>query len=163
MKRIILLSAAGLLGAIMLAGDGVAVWLFMTRTQVGNLADATTLAANPTGVHHGKVHFATMPKVIVSLARNNPNGASYAQIGLSFSSYNQKAVEAFESVRPIIKAEIISSVMAHADQVATGSQAARKAIIASALADANKVVAQQDAKLGKSPFLGAYLTDFLLQ
>ena len=163
MKRTLLLAGCGLLATVMLTGDGVAVWLFMTRPTAGGPPVATTTVAGPVSVHHGTLYFAKMPKLVVSLADNNPNGASYAQIGLSFSSYDKQTVKTFDSMRPIIKAAIIASVMAHADQVATGSQAARQTIIAGALADANKIVTQQDANLGTAPFVGAYLTDFLLQ
>lgn len=164
MKKMILIVAASVLVIGMLAGDGLAGWLFLTRH-----ARATVVAAAQPGhrvqIPHGALHFVELDKFVVSLppADASGNGPSYAQVGLSFASYNKAALKAFQGVQPMIKAAIISSIMAHADKVATGSPAARKEIIASALTAANTIVAQQDPKIGPQPFAGAFLTDFLLQ
>jgi flagellar basal body-associated protein FliL len=163
MMKIVLIAVGVLLGIVMLAGDGLAAWLFLTRqgdAQQPAAAKAITPAAKPPG----PLHFAELEKFVVSLATASESGGhSYAQVNLSFSSYNEDAVKAFDDVRPMIKAAVVSSIMAHADKVATGSTEAREMIIAEALAAANSIVAQQDPKMGQRPFAGAFLTDFVLQ
>ena len=162
MMKILLIGVGLLLGIAMLAGDGLAAWLFLTRQDsVQHVA-----AAKPTGPEAkppGPLHFAELDKFVVSLATNAESGATYAQVNLSFSSYNEQAVKAFDDVRPMIKAAVVSSIMAHSDKVATGSSDAREIIIADALAAANSIVVQQDPKIGPKPFVGAFLTDFVLQ
>ena len=162
MTKTLLIIVGGLLGIAMLGGDGMAAWLLLTRhdgAQRLAAADPTT----PPVKSHGPIHFADLDKLVVSLANVGDSGPSYAQVGLSFSSYDERALKAFDDVRPMIKAAVISSIMAHADKVATGSAAARQVIIADALGAANTIVAQQDPKVGSRPFVGAFLTDFVLQ
>lgn len=162
MMKILLIGVGVLLGIAMLAGDGLAAWLFLTRHDAAPEVAAAKPAA-PEAKPPGPLHFAELDKFVVSLATNSESGASYAQVNLSFSSYNEQAVKAFEDVRPMIKAAVVSSIMAHADKVATGSSDAREIIIADALSAANSIVAQQDPKIGPKPFVGAFLTDFVLQ
>lgn len=160
--KILLIGVGVLLGIAMLAGDGLAAWLFLTR-QDGVQQVAAAKPASPEAKPPGPLHFAELDKFVVSLATNADSGATYAQVNLSFSSYNEQAVKAFDDVRPMIKAAVVSSIMAHSDKVATGSSDAREIIIADALAAANSIVVQQDPKIGPKPFVGAFLTDFVLQ
>lgn len=168
MKKVILIVAASVLILSMLAGDGLAGWLLLTQHRGANVA-TTAGAVHSVQKPHGTLHFVQLDKFVVTLppakadADANANGPSYAQVGLSFASYDKAALKAFQAVQPMIKAAIISSIMAHADKVATGSSAARKEIIASALTAANTIVTQQNPKVGPQPFAGAFLTDFLLQ
>lgn len=162
MKKTLLIGVGVLLGIAMLAGDGLAAWLVLTR-QDGAQQVAAAKPASPETKPAGPLHFAELDKFVVSLATNSEAGATYAQVNLSFSSYNEQAVKTFDDVRPMIKAAVVSSIMAHADKVATGSSEAREIIIADALAAANSIVTQQDPKIGPKPFAGAFLTDFVLQ
>jgi flagellar basal body-associated protein FliL len=167
MTKKLLIVIGALVGMAMLAGDGVAGWLLLTRQDSGKTQVAAASAGKPTPQPppqpHGMLHFAELDKFVVSLANGGDNAPSYAQVNLSFSSYNAQALKTFDEVRPMIKAAVISSIMANAGQVATGSSAARKVIIADALAAANSIVTQQDPKIGSQPFVGAFLTDFVLQ
>lgn len=164
MIKVLLIVVGGLLGIGMLAGDGLAAWLLLTRPSGLPLpltsAQPATPAAKPPA---GPLHFADLDKFVVSLATAADSGATYAQVNLSFSSHNERAVKVFDDMRPMIKAAVISSIMAHADKVATGSADARAIIIADALAAANSIVTQEDPKIGSRPFDGAFLTDFVLQ
>lgn len=168
MKKVILIVAASVLIIGMLAGDGLAGWLWATRHRATNITAAAS-TVHPVQKPHGTLHFAELGKFVVSLppastdANASASGPSYAQVGLSFASYDEAALKAFKAVQPMIKAAIISSIMAHADKVATGSPAARKEIIADALTATNTIVARQNPKVGPQPFAGAFLTDFLLQ
>jgi flagellar basal body-associated protein FliL len=162
MMKILLIGVGCLLGIAMLAGDGLAAWLLLTG-QGGTQQLAGAKPTAPEAKPSGPLHFAELDKFVVSLATTNETGATYAQVNLSFSSYNEQAVKTFDDVRPMIKAAVVSSIMAHADKVATGSSDAREIIIADALAAANSIVAQQDPKIGPRPFAGAFLTDFVLQ
>jgi flagellar basal body-associated protein FliL len=162
MMKIILIAIGALLGIAMLAGDGLAAWLFFTR-QDGLQQPAAVKPVSPEANSHGPLHFAELDKFVVSLAITGETGPTYVQLNLSFSSYNEDATKTFDDVRPMIKAAVVSSIMAHADKVATGSSDARETIIADALAAANSIVVQQDPKMGPKPFVGAFLTDFVLQ
>jgi flagellar basal body-associated protein FliL len=162
MMKTLLIGVGVLLGIAMLAGDGLAGWLLLTR-QDGVQQPAAAKPASPEAKPPGPLHFAELDKFLVSLATTAESGATYAQVNLSFSSYNEQAVKTFDDVRPMIKAAVVSSIMAHADKVATGSSEAREIIIADALAAANSIVVQQDPKIGPKPFVGAFLTDFVLQ
>ena len=162
MMKTLLIGVGVLLGIGMLAGDGLAGWLLLTR-QDGVQRPAAAKPVGPEAKPPGPLHFAELDKFVVSLATNAESGATYAQVNLSFSSYNEQAVKTFDDVRPMIKAAVVSSIMAHSDKVATGSSDAREIIIADALAAANSIVVQQDPKIGPKPFVGAFLTDFVLQ
>jgi flagellar basal body-associated protein FliL len=162
MMKTLLIGVGVLLGIGMLAGDGLAGWLLLTR-QDDVQHTVATKPAGPEAKPPGPLHFAELDKFVVSLATNAESGATYAQVNLSFSSYNEQAVKTFDDVRPMIKAAVVSSIMAHSDKVATGSSDAREIIIADALAAANSIVVQQDPKIGPKPFVGAFLTDFVLQ
>jgi flagellar basal body-associated protein FliL len=162
MTKILLIVACGLVGTAMLAGDGLAAWLLLTQSRSGHSALAARVA-RPVERAHGVLHFAALDKFVVTLPGAGGDAPSYAQVGLSFSSYDQTALKAFDDVRPMIKAAVIATIMAHAGKVVTGSPGARQMIIAEALAAANSIVAQQDPKVGPQPFVGAFLTDFLLQ
>ena len=162
MIKVLLIVVGGLLGIGMLAGDGLAAWLLLTRPDtLPQLTAAKPATTPPKPV--GSPHFAELDKFVVSLATTGDSGPTYAQVNLSFSSYNEQALKIFDDVRPMIKAAVISSIMAHADKVATGSADARAVIIADALAAANSIVTQEDPKIGSRPFDGAFLTDFVLQ
>jgi flagellar basal body-associated protein FliL len=163
MTKTILIVIGALVGVAMLAGDGLAGWLLLTRQDNSKTRVAAVGAVKPAPQPHGMLHFAELDKFVVSLANGGDSGPSYAQVNLSFSSYDTQALKAFDEMRPMIKAAVISSIMANADKVATGSSAARKVIIADALAAANAIVTQQDPKIGSQPFVGAFLTDFVLQ
>jgi len=163
MKKTLLIGVGVLLGIAMLAGDGLAGWLLLTRQDGVQQLAAAKQAGPEAKPPPGPLHFAELDKFVVSLATNADSGATYAQVNLSFSSYNEQAVKAFDDVRPMIKAAVVSSIMAHADKVATGSSDAREIIIADALSAANSIVVQQDPKIGPRPFVGAFLTDFVLQ
>lgn len=170
MKKYILYGIGGLFVVLMLLGDGAALYPVVFHK------DPTATAASKSAAHakhakkkkpkrhpHGKPHFVKLKKFVVTLPHPNGGGQSYLQLSIEFLTYHRKAVKTFEAYKPTIESAITSNVMAQSGYFQQHQTKARHRLEKQALSIANKLVHQASQKLGKSPFLGAYVTSFVMQ
>lgn len=165
MKKWLLGSGIGVLVLAMLAGDGLAL---LQWTGSGPRARAGTEASAHPAAEQGRpppraLFLATLPKFVAVLTTDGGGDSTYAEIAITFSSYDRRAVDKFESVLPIIQAAIVAEVMQEGSALATGGEAARTTMTHQALLAANRIIARTDPALGAAAFAKAYLTEFLIQ
>lgn len=163
MKKRFLGAGLGVVVVAMLAGYGLAAWQRMGRSAGPGTAAKAAIAVRHDDPAPKPIFLAAMPKFVAVLQTDGEGDNTYAEIGLTFSSHDSKAVEKFKSVQPIIKAAIISGVMEQGRELSTGDGAARAKMTDQALVAVNAVLAKTDPALGKRAFDNAYLTEFLLQ
>lgn len=168
MKKYILYGIGGLFVVIMLLGDGAALYPILFHkdppaTAAKASAHAKHAKKKPKRPPHGKPHFVKLKKFVVTLPHPNGGGQSYLQLSIEFLTYHRKAVNTFESYKPTIESAITSNVMAQSGYFQEHQTKARHRLEKQALSIANKLVHQADQKLGKAPFLGAYVTSFVMQ
>lgn len=164
MKRSIALIAVGALFVLALIGDGAAVALWLRSGQQPAVAKKDKHTASKKASTNEPLYFASIKNFVVSLpANSNGDGPTYVQIGLSFATHDKKAVAEFDHLMPIIKSNLIALAVANASTLESNRAKAAHAIPASALPIVNKVMQQDNAKLGQAPFIGAYLTDLIIQ
>lgn len=165
MKKRFIGAGLGMVLVAMLAGYGLAA---LQRPSNDARAGAATKTATAIAAKHGDpspqpIFLAEMPKFVAVLQTDGEGDSTYAEIGLTFSSHDPKAVEKFKSVLPIIKAAIVAGVMQQGQELSTGDGAARTKLTDQALVAVNKVLATTDPALGTRAFNEAYLTEFLIQ
>lgn len=170
MKKWLLRAAIGMMALAMLAGDGLAVFFWKEKAAAApTRTDATALPLSlptslPTSLLPPRhLYLATLPKFVAVLSTDGAGDSTYAEIALTFSTYDQRAVDAFGNVLPIVQAAIISEVMQNGSALATGDEAARTAMTHQALLAVNRIIGKTSPALGVSAFASAYLTDFLIQ
>ncbi|HUC18848.1 MAG TPA: hypothetical protein VMA37_14300 [Acetobacteraceae bacterium] len=166
MKKWLLRAAIGTIALAMLAGDGLAVLFWKERavaapTRPAAAARHMSLPMSLLPPRH--IYLASLPKFVAVLSTDGAGDSTYAEIALTFSTYDQRAVEAFGNVLPIVQAAVISEVMQNGSSLATGDEAARTAMTHQALLAVNSVIGKTTPALGVSAFTSAYLTDFLIQ
>jgi len=170
MKKWLLRAAIGMVALAMLAGDGLAV-LFWKEREVAaptRIAAAARPMAMPVSrpislLPPRHIYLASLPKFVAVLSTDGAGDSTYAEIALTFSSYDQRAVAAFGNVLPIVQAAVISEVMQNGSALATGDEAARTTMTHQALLAVNSIIGKTTPPLGLSAFTHAYLTDFLIQ
>jgi flagellar basal body-associated protein FliL len=162
--KLIAIIGAVVIAVLLLAGDGFAVYLWLTTRDHTHIDTAKTVKAAEADTT-GPLSFATIPKFVVSLpATADTAGENYIQVGFAFATHNPKAVEAFDKYQPIIKADLILDLMQRAGDFSSGSSTAkRQTVIKGTLDIVNAVIVQEEPALGTTAFQGAYLTDFVAQ
>lgn len=168
MKKYILYGIGGLFVVLMLLGDGAALYpvIFHKNAPAASAKDpahAKHVKKTPKRPPHGKPHFVKLKKFVVTLPHPNGGGQSYLQLSIEFLTYHSKAVKTFRAYEPTIESAITSNVMAQSGYFQQHQTKARHRLEKQALSIANKLVHQASHKLGKSPFLGAYVTSFVMQ
>lgn len=88
---------------------------------------------------------------------------AYLQLSLSFLTESQRAAKDFAKLMPMIKSAIISDVMSSGLSPNGDPVKMKHQISDYSLQAANTIVSQADAKVGKTPFVGAYVTTFVTQ
>ena len=135
-----------------------------------------TLAAMDLWANHGKaaaaappplvpkpLFFADLSDVVVSLPPEaNEPATSYVSFGIEFATTDDKAVAAFGTYQPIIKAGIISLLMAETGDALQQPQV-RAELIQNCLAVANGVLKSNEAAGKIPPFGNAYITNLVIQ
>jgi flagellar basal body-associated protein FliL len=120
-------------------------------------------AAAPRPLVPKPIYFADLSDVVVSLPPEADQPAtSYVSFGIEFATTDQKAVAAFGNYQPIIKAGIISLLMAETGDALQQPQV-RATLIQNCLAVANEVLKANDAAGQTPPFGNAYITDLVIQ
>jgi hypothetical protein len=89
--------------------------------------------------------------------------AGYLQLSLSFLTESQRAAKDFGKLMPMIKSAIISDVMSSGLSPNEDPVKMKLQISDYSLQAANTIVSQADSKVGKTPFVGAYVTTFVTQ
>jgi flagellar basal body-associated protein FliL len=108
------------------------------------------------------IFFAQLDDITVSMPPEAGQPAdSYVDIGIQFSTHDQKAVDAFTTLEPIVKANVLALMMAQNTQ-GLQSEPARSAIIAQCLDIANNVV-EKNANYQTAPFINGYITNLMVQ
>jgi len=124
---------------------------------------AKTAAAAPPPLVPKPIYFADLSDVVVSLPPEADQPAtSYVSFGIEFATTDQKAVAAFGNYQPIIKAGIISLLMAETGDALQQPQV-RAELIHNCLDVANEVLKANDAAGATPPFGNAYITDLVIQ
>jgi len=110
----------------------------------------------------GPILFAPLDDITVSIppAAGEPPD-SYVDIGIQFATHDQKAVDAFTALEPIVKANVLALLMAQNTE-SLQSEPDRSAIIAKCLDIANSVV-EKNANYQSAPFIGGYVTNLMVQ
>jgi len=126
-------------------------------------ATAAAAAPAPTPVKARPIFFSDLPGIVVSIPpQPNTPSTSYVDIDMQFATYDAKALENFNAVLPIIKADIISLLMSQTSGELQ-DQAVRAKVIASCLEIANNVLKQNGMANGAPPFNAAYITNLVIQ
>jgi flagellar basal body-associated protein FliL len=162
MKKWLLGAVIGVAALAMLAGDGIAVFLW-TRKAPAAPAHAHLATRHESPLPPAHLYLATLPKFVAVLTTDGDGNSTYAEIAITFSAYDQRAVDAFGNVVPIIQAAIITEVMQDGSALSTGDETARKMLTHQALLAVNHIVEKTMPALGAEAFANAYLTDFLIQ
>ena len=169
MKKWLLGGGIGVLVLAMLAGDGAAVLEWMQRTTPavagppGGIAAARETARHEDPLPPKPLYLAALPKFVAVLTTDGNGDSTYAEIAITFSSYDRRAVDKFQSVLPIIQAAIVAEVMQDGSALATGDETARTTMTHQALLAVNRIIDKTAPALGIAAFGNAYLTDFLIQ
>ena len=164
MKRSIVLIAVGALFVLAVLGDGAAVALWLGFGHQPSVAGADKHTASMKTSKKGPIYFASIKNFVVSLPGNGDGeGPRYVEIGLSFATHNKDAIAEFNHLMPIIKSNLIAVAVANAGTLESNHPQTAHTIATSALPVVNKVLRQDDVKLGQEPFIGAYLTDLIIQ
>jgi hypothetical protein len=86
---------------------------------------------------------------------------SYVDIRIQFATHDQKAVDAFTALEPIVKANVLALLMAQST-AGLQSDPFRSAIIAQCLQIANATV-EKNANYQAPPFINGYITNLMVQ
>jgi flagellar basal body-associated protein FliL len=151
-------------GVIVLAlvGGGGAVFGVMHFLQMGNANHAHSDAAK-TNAHPKPILFADLSDIVVSIPpQAGAPATSYVQIGMQFSTRDEKAVESFTALQPIIKAQVINLLMSETS-AALQNPTTRNQLIQDCLNAANSVLAQNSGNSGGKPFDAVYITNLVVQ
>ena len=167
MKKWLLGIGIGVIVLAMLTGDGLALLEWMGRNPEATPTHAAA-SAHEAAQHENlsppkPLYLAALPKFVAVLTTDGGGDSTYAEIAITFSSYDHRAVDKFESVLPIIQAAIVAEVMQKGSALATGDETARTTMTHQALLAVNRIIGKTDPPLGTSAFVDAYLTDFLIQ
>jgi len=108
------------------------------------------------------IYFAPLDDITVSMppAAGEPADA-YVDIGIQFATHDQKAVDAFTALEPIVKANVLALLMAQST-AGLQSEPSRSAIIAQCLQIANATV-EKNANYQAPPFINGYITNLMVQ
>jgi flagellar basal body-associated protein FliL len=169
MKKWLLGGGIGVLVLAMLAGDGLAALEWMQRTTAavagapGGVATARETVRHKDPLPPKPLYLAELPRFVAVLTTDGNGNSTYAEIAITFSSYDRRAVDKFQSVLPIIQAAIVAEVMQDGSALATGDETARTTMTHQALLAVNRIIDKTAPALGTAAFGNAYLTDFLIQ
>lgn len=165
MKKPLLIGAGAAIAVMMIAGDGFAIAMWVASHHKRQPEAGAEVVKARAGKYAGPVYFAKLSKFVVSLPHNSDGGGGgYIQVGFSFSTNNKKAVESFNKLLPIIKADLLADLMRNGPKLAAAQPGrGRKKVVDGTLAIVNNVLRQEDPALRNDLFQGAYLTDFVAQ
>jgi flagellar basal body-associated protein FliL len=157
------LGVAVLLVAAVGLGVGGTLGAIHLLTPPATAAAAGAAAPRPAPVKAKPIFFSDLPGIVVSIPpQPNTPSTSYVDIDMQFATYDAKALTDFNTLQPIIKAEIISLLMSQTSG-ALQDQSVRAKVIASCLQIANSVLKLNGMANGGPPFTAAYITNLVIQ
>lgn len=173
MRKIALYVAAAVAVVVMLIGDGIGIAAFLAHSKDAHPAShVAQKSENEAGHapdhkqatrHEGTPHFVMLKKFVITLPHSKGGGQDYLQLAINFMTFDRKAIKIFKQYKPAVESAVTSSVMDQSGYFRAHPTKARQRLKKQALMIANRLVSQADGKLGKSPFAGAYVTDYVLQ
>jgi flagellar basal body-associated protein FliL len=157
------LVTAGVIVFALVGGAG-ATFGVMHFLSMGNAnhAHSDTAKAND-NAHPKPILFADLSDIVVSIPpQAGAPATSYVQIGMQFSTRDEKAVESFTALQPIIKSQVINLLMGETS-AALQNPATRSQLIQNCLNAANSVLAQNSGNSAAKPFDAVYITNLVVQ
>jgi len=153
MKKLIIIGLAALL---VLGGGGAAAYIFVLAPK-GN-AKTAKVAEKPK-----PLLFAEMPDLVASIPPDAGEPASsYLQMSIQFSTTDPNAETAFDSIEPIIKAQLIDLMLGQTGKTVI-DPAARQALLAASLKVVNQALKKNIGYTPGDPFTAAYITSLVIQ
>ena len=152
---------AGIVVVAIAAGAG-AMFGAMHFLSMNRPAEAHSTPTRTDPAHPKPIFFADLSDIVVSVPpQAGAPATSYVQIGMQFSTYDQRALANFTTFQPIIKSEVINLLMSETS-AALQDPTTRAVLIQNCLDAANSVLAK-DAGSTDKPFTAAYITNFVVQ
>ncbi|HTJ90741.1 MAG TPA: flagellar basal body-associated FliL family protein [Acidocella sp.] len=113
--------------------------------------------------HPKPIYFADLSSIVVSVPpQAGAPATSYVQIGMQFATHDERALESFNTLQPIIKSQVINLLM-NETSAALQNPTTRAELIQNSLNVANAVLAKDAGKAGDNPFDAAYITNLVVQ
>jgi flagellar basal body-associated protein FliL len=152
MKKIILIAV---LAAVLLGGGIGGAFFYLSMHHA---ATAHKLPPPPK-----PIYFAQLADLVVTVpADAGDSTATYVQITLQFSSFDQNAVNEFGNLQPIIKSEIITLLMAKTAK-SLMDPSTHDDLTKTCLTIANQVLNKSANYTPANPFTAAYITNLVEQ
>jgi flagellar basal body-associated protein FliL len=156
------LVTAGVIVLAIAIGAG-ATFGVMHFLQMRGAAHAHDTAKTGGDAHPKPIYFADLSSIVVSIPpQTGASATSYVQIGMQFATHDERALESFNTLQPIIKSQVINLLM-NETSAALQNPATRNELIQSSLDIANQVLAKDSGKTGEKPFDAAYITNLVVQ
>ncbi|MGE4481086.1 flagellar basal body-associated FliL family protein [Acidocella sp.] len=110
------------------------------------------------------IYFAQLDNLVVTVPVDSTEGAnqSYVQFSVQFASTDEKAVETFAALQPIVRAETINLLMTQTAKQLM-DPAAHAALAKNCLGIANHVLEKNAEYHEGGPFTAAYITNIVEQ
>jgi flagellar basal body-associated protein FliL len=158
------LVTAGVIILAIAVGCGATFGVMHFMQMGGGAAHAHEATAKTADDAHPKpIYFADLSGIVVSIPpQAGAPATSYVQIGLQFSTHDQKALESFNTLQPIIQSQIISLLMSETSS-ALQNPTTRAQLIQGSLDAANGVLAKNSGNPDDKPFDAAYITNLVVQ
>lgn len=142
---------------VLLAGGGAGYWYFMMRPS-----HTTAQKAKPPK----KKLFVSLKPMVVSVEGQSQfglsSGTTYLQIGFEFETVHQKALQAFNDLRPAIRGKVLTLLLNLSPDV-LHQQDVRTKMKQKVLGVVNKTIADNEPDVGKQSFEQVYITNFVTQ
>jgi flagellar basal body-associated protein FliL len=156
------LVTAGIIVLAIAIGAG-ATFGVMHFLQPGSPAHAHDGTAKADAAHPKPILFADLSDIVVSIPpQAGAPATSYVQIGMQFSTHDEKAVESFTTLQPIIKSQVINLLMSETSATLQ-NPTTRSELIQNCLNVANSVLVQNPGNGTGKPFEAAYITNLVVQ
>jgi flagellar basal body-associated protein FliL len=156
------LVTAGVIVLAIAIGAG-ATFGVMHFLQTHGAAHAHETAKTGDDAHPKPIYFADLSSIVVSVPpQAGAPATSYVQIGMQFATHNERALESFNALQPIIKSQVINLLMSETS-AALQNPTTRAELIQNSLNIANEVLAKDAGKAGDNPFDAAYITNLVVQ
>ncbi len=142
---------------LMGAGGTLAAFKFMSHKNMG------TSPVSASAVPPKLIFFNDVLDITVSISPDqNTPPTSFVQIGLQFSTYNAAAIVSYVQLQPIVKAEIISTLMTQTTTELSDIHA--RALLIKSCLDISNAVLEKNANFKSAPaFSAAYITNLVVQ
>ena len=153
---------AGLIVLAIVIGGGAMFGVMHFFLQPGSAAH-THDTAKADNAHPKPLLFADLSDIVVSIPpQSGAPATSYVQIAMQFSTHDEKAVESFAALQPIIKSQVIDLLMSETSATLQ-NPATRNELIKNCLNVANTVLVQNPGNGTGKPFEAAYITNLVVQ